>query len=76
MSWCSFFPSFLGEFNLFVEDDLARCANVLASLGGSFVGTGLQTDDGFAGDEHIVGEIALVLFNPCLSLFNPFLGRV
>lgn len=47
--------------SLLSEQNLAASAKVLSSLGGSLVGTGLQTDDGLTSVQHIFAELALAL---------------
>ena len=46
---------------LLPEDDLSAGAEVLAGLGGAFVGAGLQADDALARSELLLCEIPLVL---------------
>lgn len=47
---------------LFADDDLPAGANVLTRLRGAFVLSGLKPDDGLAGLQRLLGEIALSLF--------------
>lgn len=51
----------LGWRFLLSEQDLAASAHVLSSLGGSLVGSSLQTDDRLSGVEHILAELTLAL---------------
>lgn len=48
---------------LLSDDDLAGSADVLASLGGSLVLSSLQTDDGLASLQLLLGEVALGLIS-------------
>lgn len=45
------------------EQDFAASAHVLTGLGGSLVGTGLQTDHGLAGLQDLLGEVTLALIS-------------
>lgn len=41
------------------EQDFAASAHVLTGLGGSLVGTGLQTDHGLTSLQNLFGEVTL-----------------
>lgn len=47
--------------NLLSNDDFASSADVLASLGGTFVGASLETDDGLSGLQLLFSEFTFVL---------------
>lgn len=63
-SYCNKISSHKKEKNvcLLSEDDLPGCADVRAGLGGALVGAGLQADDGLAGPQLLLTELALVFF--------------
>lgn len=45
------------------EEDLAAGTNVLAGLGGSLVGTSLETDHGLAGLQDLLREVTLAFIS-------------
>lgn len=46
---------------LLSEQNLTASAEILTSLGGSLVGTGLQSNDGLTSVQHIFAELTLAL---------------
>jgi len=51
-----------GDARLLPQKDLPGGPHVLSSLGGSLVGSGLESNDSFSSLDDIIGELTLVLF--------------
>jgi hypothetical protein len=50
------------EENLFSQDDFSGSSHVWAGLSGTFVGSCLESNDGFASSQLLFSELSLVLF--------------